>query len=344
MLWPMTIGDRPHPHWHGWLLKGILIPRVHLMTSVAQFGPSGSDGPQRSRVTAVIFAGAAWALTATPTPTPTPTPTDTPTPSPSPTLTTTPVPTTPPSPTSTGSPTPVSRPVWDGVRRTANAPILMYHYISAPPSQADRIRVGLSVPPEAFDAQMKLLADHGFHTVTLLDVYEYLANGQPLPVNPVVITFDDGYVDNYQNAFPILQKYGMVGTFFVLVGPPDAGNPNYMTWDMLTEMSNAGMDIELHSRDHVDLRWRTFNYLFFQIVGGRQSIEGHTGRPVHFMAYPSGLYDAALLKFLTTFDFWAAVTTNSGHTHTLSDALTWTRIRISGQLSLESFAKAVGIR
>ena len=220
----------------------------------------------------------------------------------------------------------------------------MYHYISAPPSLKDRIRVGLSVPPGNFDAQMKLLRDNGFHTVSLLDVSNYLAIGRALPTNPMVITFDDGYIDNYQSAFPILKQYGMIGTFFVLTGPPDANNPNYMTWDMLKEMSNGGMDIQLHSRDHVDLRRRTYDYLFFQLIGGRQSIEGHTGKPVNFMAYPSGKYDTALLHFLVNNDFWVALTTQPGRTHTLSDALTWTRVRIPGQMSLSEFAKLFSLK
>ena len=89
----------------------------------------------------------------------------------------------------------------------------------------------------------------------------------------------------------------MAGTFFVLTGPADDGEAAYLTWDMITEMSNAGMDIQLHSREHLDMRNRAFDWLVFQIIGGRQSIEGHTGKPVIFMAYPSGKYDANVLRF-----------------------------------------------
>lgn len=219
----------------------------------------------------------------------------------------------------------------------------MYHYISASPSAQDRIRYGLSVPPEMFDAQLKLLHDNGFTTISLRDLYEYLAQGQALPVKPIVLTFDDGYLDNYTNAFPILQKYGMVGTFFVLTGPADQGNPAYLTWDMITQMSNAGMDIQLHSRDHLDMRNRSFDWLVFQIIGGRQSIEGHTGKPVVFMAYPSGRYDANVLRFLRDNNFWAAVTTAFGSTHVLADALEWDRVRISGQMRLSDFAGLFGL-
>jgi peptidoglycan/xylan/chitin deacetylase (PgdA/CDA1 family) len=246
-------------------------------------------------------------------------------------------------PTAIIPPAPILPPPSDGVTRSAKVPILMYHYISASPSAQDRIRYGLSVTPEKFAEQLQLLSDNGYTTISLRDLYEYLAVGKALPDKPIILTFDDGYLDNYTNAFPILQQYDMVGTFFVLTGPADDGEATYLTWDMITEMSNAGMDIQLHSREHLDLRNRSFDWLVFQIIGGRQSIEGHTGKPVIFMAYPSGKYDAAVLRFLQGNNFWAAVTTASGVTHTLSEPLLWDRVRISGQMDLRAFAKMLGL-
>lgn len=240
-------------------------------------------------------------------------------------------------------PDPIFPPKFDGMVRTATVPILMYHYISTPPSANDKLRVGLSVPPEMFEAQIKLLVDNGFTAITLFDLYSQLATGQTLPAKPIVLTFDDGYLDDYQNAFPILKKYGLTGTFFVLTGPADVKDPAYLSWDMIQEMSRAGLDMQLHAKEHVDLRQRRYEDLIWQITGGRQSIEAHTGKPVVFMAYPSGKYDDAVLKFLANNNFWAATTTESGCTHTLSDALTWTRVRIAGQLKLTDFARLLGV-
>lgn len=299
---------------------GQLIPS----TSTATLPPAATNTPTIVPVTS----------TPTHTPSPTPTPTAQPTATPEPA---------PLEPTPVLTPIPIAPPAPDGVVRTADVPILMYHYISAAPSANDRIRYGLSVTPEVFDEQLKLLQDNGFTTVTLRDVYEHLALGTPLPEKPIVLTFDDGYVDHYTNAFPILQKYGMIGTFFVLTGPADEGEPAYLTWDMIQEMSDADMDIQLHSRAHLDMRNRSYDWLVFQIIGGRQSIEGHTGKPVIFMAYPSGKYDANLQRFLRDTNFWAAVTTAPGSRHVLSDAMNWDRVRISGQMRLQDFAKLLGI-
>ncbi len=295
--------------------------------------------PTATNTLAPTFTATATASpTSTPTATITRTPTRTATPRPSATATPTEI-----VPTDIVPPEPLQPPQPDGVVRRANVPILMYHYISASPSAQDRIRYGLSVPPEMFEAQLKLLADNGYTTISLRDLYNYLAIGTALPAKPIILTFDDGYVDNYTNAYPLLKKYGMTGTFFILTGPADDGAAPYLTWDMITEMSNAGMDMQLHGRQHLDMRGRSFDWFVFNIIGGRQSIEGHTGKPVIFLAYPSGKYDAAALRFLQANNFWAAVTTQTGVTHTLADSLLWDRIRISGQMDLAAYAKALGL-
>jgi peptidoglycan/xylan/chitin deacetylase (PgdA/CDA1 family) len=321
-------------------LIGLLLLANGLTACAAQ--PSLSAAQSASPTfTVTLLPSATDAPTVVPdtaTPTLTPTPTHTATAQP----TATPVPA-PLEPTAVLTPIPIGPPAPDGVARIADVPILMYHYISAAPLANDRIRYSLSVTPEMFDAQLKLLRDRSFTTITLRDLYNYLAIGTPLPDNPIILTFDDGYIDNYTNALPILQKYGMIGTFFVLTGPADDGDPAYLSWDMIQEMSNAGMDIQLHSRAHLDMRNRPYEWLVFQIIGGRQSIEGHTGKPVNFIAYPSGKYDANLQRFLRDTNFWAAVTTAAGIRHVLPEALAWDRVRISGQLRLADFAKLLGL-
>ena len=217
----------------------------------------------------------------------------------------------------------------------------MYHYISTPPDRIDRLRIGLSVPPETFEAQLRWLSAHNYHTITLTDLCYHLAVGAPLPENPIILTFDDGYRDQYENAFPLLKKYHFVGTFFILAGPADESSPRYLTWEMITAMSDGGMDMEVHGRDHYDMRRRSDNFLFFQIVGTRQALEAHTGKPARFFAYPAGQYDANLLRFLDKYDFWMAVTTRPGRTHTLRAPLELARVRIHGLDNLETFVEKV---
>src|SRR5206468_1637418 len=96
-------------------------------------------------------------------------------------------------------------------------PILLYHYISAnPDAPADVVRTRLSVPPDAFAAQLAYLARAGYTTITLDDLVAILHDGAAPPPKPVVLTFDDGYADFYANAYPLLTQYGDKATIYVI--------------------------------------------------------------------------------------------------------------------------------
>ncbi len=264
-----------------------------------------------------------------PTQWPTATPAQSPSPTPSPTLTPTPIPE--PSPPPTPYPffqEPLPPP--DGQLRALRVPILIYHYISDPPMGADRFRLDLSVRPSMFEAHLQFLRQAGYQTVSLSDLIFYLTQGQPLPPRSIVLTFDDGYRDAYEEAFPRLLRYGFRGTFFILTGRADEGDPRYLSWEQIRRMSEAGMDIQLHGREHIPLNGRDEAFLFYHVIGGKQSIEAHTGRPVRFFAYPSSNYDQNLIRFLERYRFWGAVTTAYGADERLENRFRWPRIRIRG--------------
>lgn len=219
----------------------------------------------------------------------------------------------------------------------------MYHYISAPPPWADQYRLDLSVTPENLDLQMAWLAENDYTPVTLKDLLYHLRLGWPLPEKPVVLTFDDGYVDAYENAFPILLKYGFVGTFFVITDHMTFGNPNHATWDQVIQMDNAGMDIQSHSRSHPDLRRQSREELLWQILGSKEAIEARMDQEVRFFCYPSGRYDGNTIRALQQYGYWAAVTTEYGATHSSDDLYTLKRIRIRATDTLVDFAAKVAL-
>lgn len=276
----------------------------------------------------------------TPTPRPTLTPTPTATPSPSPTASATlpPSPTATPTPSPTPTPTPTPWPTPDGVIRQVRVPILMYHHIALPPPGADAIERDLSVSPQNFEAQLQWLAQNGYTSIRLYDLVYALAQGRPLPEKPVIFTFDDGYRDAYENAFPLLQKYGFTGTFFVLTEFMDQNLPQYLSWSQAEEMSAAGMDIEPHTKTHPDLRWRDRDFLIWQILGSAQTVEAHTGRFPRFFAYPSGHYDANVLQIVREIGLWGALTTQQGTIHTSDVLYELKRVRIRHSDTLETFA------
>ncbi|RMG98577.1 MAG: polysaccharide deacetylase family protein, partial [Chloroflexi bacterium] len=233
-------------------------------------------------------------------------------------------------------PTPIGPYSW-----TLKVPILMYHYISVPPADADIYRYDLSVEPDNFRAQMAYLAENGYTTIDLYDLSLAITNKKELPPKPVILTFDDGYRDNYENAFPVLQEFGLKGTFFVVTEFVDRGLEAYMTWPMLEEMAAAGQRIEPHSKTHADLRNRDRDFLIWEILGSQETIAAHIGYTPRYFAYPGGRYDDAVIQILRELDYWGAVTTISGKWHGFADRYEWTRLRVRHDTTLAEFADLI---
>ncbi|GAB4471096.1 MAG: hypothetical protein Kow00124_07890 [Anaerolineae bacterium] len=218
----------------------------------------------------------------------------------------------------------------------------MYHYISVPPADADIYRRDLSVTPDNFRAQMQWLKDNGYQTISLYDLVYALSIGwPPLPPKPIILTFDDGYVDNYEQAFPILRELGFTGTFFILTDVTDRAQPGYMTWDMLKEMSHAGMGVEVHGREHIEYSDRDYDWLVFHLLGPQQTIEANLGYTPRFIAYPSGRYDALTIQVARQFEYWGGLTTINGALHTRENLYEMRRVRIRGDWPLSTFTAVV---
>jgi peptidoglycan/xylan/chitin deacetylase (PgdA/CDA1 family) len=186
---------------------------------------------------------------------------------------------------------------------------------------------------------MAYLRDNGYTAIDFYDLSLAIANRISLPPKPVIITLDDGYRDNYENAFPILQEFGFKATFFIVTEVVDRGNERYMTWEMIEEMARTGMRMEVHSRTHIDLRERTREELVWQMLGPQETLAAHIGYTPRYFSYPSGRYDEATVAMVQELGFWGAVTTASGITHEFNDRYVWTRERIPHGLPLNKFAE-----
>ena len=97
-----------------------------------------------------------------------------------------------------------------------NIPILLYHHISVLPAHASKSLRRWTLSPETFDDQMDWVKTHGFHTITMDQLFEHMTHGLSLPPNPIVISFDDGLKDHYERAYPELKKLHFVATFFII--------------------------------------------------------------------------------------------------------------------------------
>jgi peptidoglycan/xylan/chitin deacetylase (PgdA/CDA1 family) len=225
-----------------------------------------------------------------------------------------------------------------GIVRRLRVPVLMYHYVSTPPDNSDKYRLDLSVTPDNFRRQMQWLKENGYHTVTPDDLLAALQKGRKLPNQPVMITFDDGYIDAYTNAFPILRLYGFKGTFFVVTQWLDENRSDYISWDQANEMLDWGMSIQSHSRRHYDMRDKDHDWLVYEILGSIESIEAHTGVRPRTFCYPAGEFDINVIRELRAAGIDMAFTTNDGTMHYSDDMLRMPRVRIRGTTTIPVFA------
>lgn len=226
---------------------------------------------------------------------------------------------------------------------TLRVPILMYHYVSEPPEDADKYRKDLSVTPQDFEQQMAFLAENGYKSVDLYDLSLAITAKKELPEKPVVITLDDGYLDNYENAFPILQNQGMAATFFIVTDFIDEEREGYLEWEMVKEMADAGMRIEPHSKTHPDLSGAEHEFVVYETLGSQEAIAAHIGYTPRYFCYPGGRYDEDTITILEELDYWGALTTADGSWHGFEDRFEWSRIRMRNTTTLAEFADMVNL-
>lgn len=252
-------------------------------------------------------ANVAWLATDPPDPPATPEPSPTPSPLPAET----------PRP---GAPVPAS--AW-------RVPILMYHLITAPvPRDA---MAGLVVSPTLFDAHMHALMDAGWTTMTAAQLSAALTAGTKPPARTVVVTFDDGYADGYLNALPILQRYGDVGTFYVITDRIDT--PPFLETGMVRLLHAAGMEVANHTRQHVDLATLAYADALAQVSGANDAIERITGVRPTTLAYPYGLLSSMAVRAAADAGITLATTTVDGCLEYPANRLAAPRIRVSPSMS-----------
>lgn len=214
---------------------------------------------------------------------------------------------------------------WQMQRHSNGVPILNYHQVN---DWADN---ALTVHVDQFDKQMQYLADNGYHTITLNELLNAWENGTELPEKPVIITFDDGYVDNYQNAYPILKKYGLKGTIFAITDY--LGNyQNYFTWEQAKEMQDSGiMEIESHTLSHQELtETGSPEELKKQLFGSKEAIDARLHKDVRFIAYPCGSFNEEVEQMTKDAGYKAAVTVHYGLAESSESPFIMDRVPVFG--------------
>lgn len=173
-------------------------------------------------------------------------------------------------------------------------PILVYHNIQSAAEGKGVRSADLTMRPEVFVQQMQYLKDHQIPVVSFTALLDALDGKRTLPPHAVVITFDDGRVNQYQNAFPLLKKLGFTATFFPFTHAMDR-NPRYFTWAQLKEMQDAGMTIGSHTSLHVRVdKMKDAAQMHAEVTGSRTLLGEKLGAPAtELFSYPFGALAAA---------------------------------------------------
>jgi peptidoglycan/xylan/chitin deacetylase (PgdA/CDA1 family) len=210
-------------------------------------------------------------------------------------------------------------------------PVLNYHSIGAEPENS------LVLDPGKFAAQMEYLSKHGFTPLSISDFTQIMEKRRKAPPKPVLLTFDDGYADNYELAMPVLKRYGFPATLFL--SPGLVGQEGYLTWEQVKEMHDAGWDIEPHAVTHPNLPMLSAAKQKEEITGARRQIEEKLGTTADIFCYPYGAYDKRTLAILKETGFRFAFTIKQGWASSAQPPLQLKRIYVNGKESLEAWSR-----
>ena len=207
--------------------------------------------------------------------------------------------------------------------------ILMYHMIG------DMKNNSAVMTEDNLRIQMQYLKDHGYHPITMQELYDYVTKGEKLPSKPVCITFDDGYLDSYTIVYPMMKEFGYPWTLFLITD--DVGKSyNRMTWEQLKEMADSGaVTIANHTLSHpkrhnLPTRAEKEN----EIIGANKALKYHLGIDNLWFAYPYGDYDDEVIDICKKAGIKLAVTTDAGRVHVGSYPYDLKRVYIGNNVSL----------
>lgn len=210
--------------------------------------------------------------------------------------------------------------------------ILMYHMIG------DMKNNSAVMTEDNLRIQMQYLKDHGYHPITMQELYDYVTKGEKLPSKPVCITFDDGYLDSYTIVYPMMKEFGYPWTLFLITD--DVGKSyNRMTWEQLKEMADSGaVTIANHTLSHPKLHnLPTRAEKENEIIGANKALKYHLGIDNLWFAYPYGDYDDEVIDICKKAGIKLAVTTDAGRVHVGSYPYDLKRVYIGNNVSLARF-------
>jgi len=224
-----------------------------------------------------------------------------------------------------------------------SVPILMYHEVAQHMPGMDALKLSLLVAPDQFAQQMQYLKDNNFTTITLDKWMAARTGRSSLPRNPVILTFDDGRLGVYQNAFPILKRNGQKAILFLISREVGRVVKGYLDWSMVREMQNTGLiTFGSHTVHHAVLPLLTTQSAMMELSYSKMVIQRNTGRRCDYFCYPHGKYDARDARLVGLAGYHAATTEIPGWSRVTDNPYELRRVRIDGLDSMAVFRAKLG--
>ncbi len=199
-------------------------------------------------------------------------------------------------------------------------PVLMYHQVVESDGQSS-----LQVSPETFKRQMEFLKAHGYHVVPLESLIRDLKNKKSIPLNTVAITFDDGFLDNFQNAFPVLKEMNFPATIFVIT--ENINKEHWLFEEDLRILDDSGISIGSHTVTHAFLPDHSAEEVETELRHSKEHLEEILGHSVTLFSYPAGGVTPPIRQAVEKAGYVGAVTTNYGKTR--HDPYALHRVKVS---------------
>lgn len=213
-----------------------------------------------------------------------------------------------------------------GARRNYVIPILMYHSVYPNPDPHYR----LAVSAESFDRQMRFLKEHRYNVVSLAEIARLLKNKRRIPPQTVAITLDDGYQNNYTYAFPVLRRYALPATIFIIVNEVGRRQGDRLSWEQIRQMQESGLiTIGSHCLGPEPLvNLASEKEIKKEIFESKRILEETLGRKVEAFSYPEGRFTKRIRQLVIEAGYKVAVVTNPGKKFPNDDIFALKRLRI----------------
>lgn len=207
--------------------------------------------------------------------------------------------------------------------------ILMYHNIT------DGKEDYMSVHKDKFKEQMQFIKDNGYNVISLDELYSYYTEGTPISDKSIIITFDDGYWNNYMYAYPVLKEFGFKATLFMITSMID--QKLYLNKDRIREMDANGFSIQSHTVNHLELNKMSYEEQLYELNQSKKTLEDLLGREVKYISFPYGQFNKETIMITRKLNYKLAMGTVREKAIRKNGLYNLNRIAVFGNTDIKQF-------